>query len=344
MRCCIAGCRGPSLDTQLEGTRAHVARQQGWVIEGEYVDIMSGKRADRPGYQAMLARARELARDGKRVAIVLVRLDPFGRRVREYLNQVEPLTSAGATIHESESGEVYDEEWATMKMVWAQKEGKLIGQRVSENRATVVRNGWWYGRVPFGYGLRPATPEEIAAGCRASMAMIEPDPLTRDTAKQVFERIANGESAHSVARWLADRPPAMRGNRAWSHPSVRALLRSPSYVARPPEGAEDVLARPVSRWEALISDELFATVQRKLEGHNGPGRWPSGHYLLTGFLKCTRCVRVWELTAVARAACRAVAARASVTVRMRLRKAAEPRTLTVPGSVTAPKLGRRSSA
>jgi DNA invertase Pin-like site-specific DNA recombinase len=281
--------KGLSLETQTEALREYIARQDGWIIDNEYVDVMSGRRADRRGYQAMLARAKSLQDAGSRVAVVIVRIDRFGRRVREYLNVAEELIKSGAVIHTTESGAELDEEWATMKMAWAQKEGKLIGQRVRENRATVVKNGWWYGRVAFGYRLRPATAEEISAGCRTSMGMIEPDPLTYEIAAELFRRVADGESVHSVARWLAGLPAASRGNRSWGHQSVRSLLRSPTYIRRPAVGADDVLTRPVARWKPLVSDELWATVHQKMAGHPSPGRWPSGRYLLTGFLHCARC-------------------------------------------------------
>jgi hypothetical protein len=49
--------KGVSLETQTNATNAYAKRQLGWVIEGEFLDVRSGKRADRPDYQRMLARA-----------------------------------------------------------------------------------------------------------------------------------------------------------------------------------------------------------------------------------------------------------------------------------------------
>jgi len=280
---------GLSLETQQKALRAYVARLEGWIIDGEFEDIRSGRRADRSGYQAMLARARQLHDAGARAAVVIVRPDRFGRRLREYLNVAEELIRSGVVIHTTESGAELDEEWAAMKMVWAQKEGKLIGKRVQETRRTVVDKGWPYGRVAFGYRSRPPTDAEIAAGCRPDMAMIEPDPLTRDVAVELFTRVAEGASVSSTTKWLIDQLAVRRGGRSWGHNSVMALLHSPTYVARPAEGVDDVLSRPVARWEPLVSDDVWSLVQERMAGHARRGRYASGQYLLTGFLRCAKC-------------------------------------------------------
>jgi hypothetical protein len=70
---------------------------------------------------------------------------------------------------------------------------------------------------------------------------------------------------------------------------VTALLRSPTYVARPAEGLDDVLARPAARWEPLVSDATWEAVQAQIAGHAVRPHQASGRYLLTGFLRCPRC-------------------------------------------------------
>ena len=62
---------GLSMPAQLADTR-RCARQQDWLIGGEYEDVLTGKRDDRPEYQALLAEARRLRAEGKPVAVVVV--------------------------------------------------------------------------------------------------------------------------------------------------------------------------------------------------------------------------------------------------------------------------------
>src|SRR3954470_8580469 len=73
---------GVSLDGQLRETRQYAARM-GFVLGKEYIDIASGKRDDRPGYQELLYDIRRLTGEGKRIAVIVWRLDRLGRRLLE---------------------------------------------------------------------------------------------------------------------------------------------------------------------------------------------------------------------------------------------------------------------
>jgi len=59
-----------------------------------YQDVMSGTRADRPAYQAMLKDLRE----GKHNAVVVFRLDRLGRNSRELILLVDELERRGIHI------------------------------------------------------------------------------------------------------------------------------------------------------------------------------------------------------------------------------------------------------
>jgi DNA invertase Pin-like site-specific DNA recombinase len=289
---------GLSLEVQEKMTRTYAAMQAGWIIAGEFQDVMTGRRDDRPEYQAMLAESRALAARGNRIAVVVMRSDRLGRDVPEASRARKELTQLGAAIHLiAEGGHVADLP-AHIYIAVAQEESKKIGERVSDVRRNLVLNGWFYGRTPFGYRTRPLT--ELEQTLRAPLArqksdrwvasLIEPDPLTRDVLVDLVNRVADGGSVYSVARWLASQPSPLRGGRAWGLQSVIEMLRSPTYVARPAEGSEDVLSRPIARWVPLVTDELWSRVQHRLEAtHKRRGRYPSGRYLLTGYLRCARC-------------------------------------------------------
>src|SRR5687768_5650025 len=61
---------GLSLPAQLRACQQYAARQ-GWVIEDEYQDVLSGRRDDRPGYSRLLHDVRRL-REGRRPVTVVV--------------------------------------------------------------------------------------------------------------------------------------------------------------------------------------------------------------------------------------------------------------------------------
>src|SRR5687768_2887550 len=73
---------GLSLPAQLQACRRYCAERE-WIIGGEHQDVLSGTRDDRTGYQAVLAEARTLTSQGRHVAVVVMRLDRFGRRLIE---------------------------------------------------------------------------------------------------------------------------------------------------------------------------------------------------------------------------------------------------------------------
>src|SRR3954464_4526002 len=99
---------GVSLDTQLTECRRYVA-DKGWDLGDEYRDVMSGKRDDRPAYQALLAEARRLVAAGQRVVVVVWRLDRFGRRMLERVRCREELKGLGVATHGvRDGGEVSD--------------------------------------------------------------------------------------------------------------------------------------------------------------------------------------------------------------------------------------------
>jgi hypothetical protein len=68
------GQSGLGLEAQQASARAYVAAQ-GWTLVAEHEDIASGKDDRRPGFQAALARCRQLG-----AVLVAARLDRITRR------------------------------------------------------------------------------------------------------------------------------------------------------------------------------------------------------------------------------------------------------------------------
>src|SRR5215211_2000388 len=73
---------GVSLAAQQTECRTYIAGQH-WTLGGEYQDVLSGTRDDRPGYLALLDNVRQRRQAGEAVAVVVFRLDRFGRRLLE---------------------------------------------------------------------------------------------------------------------------------------------------------------------------------------------------------------------------------------------------------------------
>jgi site-specific DNA recombinase len=278
---------GLSLDAQLAECRQYALRQ-GWSIGGEYLDVLSGLKDQRHQYQALLQRARDLRAEGQRVAVVVAALDRFGRRVLERVRSREELKKLGVPTHSVREGGEVSDLIANILASVAEEETRRLGERVRATRQHLRAMGWKPpARVAFGYRWRKPTPEEKAAGAPSSV--LEIDSETVDVVREMFQRVADGTSIRKTTAWLASLPASARGNRDLAVVVVSWLLRSPVYVARPDEGAADVLSRPVGRWPAIVSDDVWARVQRYLASH---ARFPhqiTGRFLLVGYFRCPKC-------------------------------------------------------
>jgi DNA invertase Pin-like site-specific DNA recombinase len=278
---------GVSLPMQLQEARRYAANA-GMVIGKEFNDVLSGKRDDRPGYVALLDEARRLSAEGRRVAIVVWKLDRLGRRLLERVQRSQEMAALGCEVHSVTEGLV-NGVLANFMAVLAEEEIRQLGQRVAGANRQVRSAGWWPVRkAPFGYRLRHATPAERATG--APKSVLEIDPVTAPMVEAVYRRVADGQSIRSTARWMASQRPDLRGDLSWGKRTLQCTLASATYVARnEPEDGGDVLAQPVGKWPAIISDELYLEVQAVIASHRVMPAQASGKYLLTGLAKCPRC-------------------------------------------------------
>jgi len=273
-----------SLDTQLTLCRRYIAGRPLWEIEGEYQDVMTGTRDDRPDYQRILADVRRLQSQGRNVVVVVSALDRFGRRLMERVRSREELKALGVATHSvREGGEVTDLV-ANILAVVAQEEVERLSRRVSDVKQHFRAGGWYpVGRCPWGYRLRPATEDERAQG--APKSVLEIDTLCSQYVVEAFQRVASGVSVRRVVAWIASLPPLARCGKILTYAVVRNVLSSPLYLGR----FSDEPDAPLARWPAIIDDATFRMVQTRIQGHQKMPRQATNRYLLTGLLRCYRC-------------------------------------------------------
>jgi hypothetical protein len=174
----------------------------------------------------------------------------------------------------------------------AQEESRRTGERVSNTWKHITAQGWRkVGSAGWGYVWRDATDAERRQS--APKLVLERDPQCEWAVNEAFRMAGDGATVHKVARWAAALPASARGNRALSYPVIRAVLRSPLYIARgmtdPAVPATEVMASPVCRWPALVDDETWLRAQEHIASHQRTPRQATGRYLLTGIIHCPRC-------------------------------------------------------
>ena len=178
------------LGTTRRRTRRY-ASQRGWVIGAEYAEVLTGTRADRPQYRALLEDARKLRAHGRPVAVVVQWLDRFGRSVFERARSADELRSLGVPIHSVMEGGEIPELVANLLAAVAQEEVRRFAERTAEVRRHVIASGWYFPcRAPWGYMWRASTHNERALGAPGKVLVV--DAGRAPHAQEAWRRIAAG--------------------------------------------------------------------------------------------------------------------------------------------------------
>ena len=124
------GSSGLGLEAQQASVRAFAAAQ-GWTLVAEHSDIASGKDDRRPGFQAALARCRQLG-----AVLVAARLDRITRRA----HTLSQLLEDGISIRAADMPGA-DDLMMRVYAAMAQKERELISERTRAALAAARARG-----------------------------------------------------------------------------------------------------------------------------------------------------------------------------------------------------------
>lgn len=204
------GHSGLGLEAQQASVRAFVAAQ-GWTLIGEFSDVASGKDDRRPGFQAALARCRQLGG-----ILVAARLDRITRRA----HTLSQLLEDGISIRAADMPGA-DDLMMRIYAAMAQKERELISARTKAALAAAKARGAVLGGDR---GYRPAAGPDAAAAAR----------VRREGAERVAHRLALEVEAlrtegistlAGLAQALTKRGVATpRGGAVWTHTTVVRVL------------------------------------------------------------------------------------------------------------------------
>lgn len=201
---------GTSLATQRDRCRAYIDAM-GWEFAGEYVDEgVSGAKASRPRLDALMEAARKRVID----AIVVAKLDRFGRSMRHLSNAIGDLDDWGVTFvsiaesfdSTSSSGRLQ----RNMLGAFAEFEREQIRDRMmAGQRATVMAGYWPAGPPPHGYKIvqdgahkRLEINESEAEGIRVATAVILDES---GTVGDAYKRLnALGLGRRKADRWTSN--------------------------------------------------------------------------------------------------------------------------------------------
>ena len=132
---------------QIQELTEYVLRR-GWELAGIYQDQMSGARAQRPGLDALMADARVHKFD----AVVVMKLDRFGRSLINCVAGIQELAAAGVRFLSTSQGLDTDASNPTSRLLLhilaavAEFERELIKERVSAGLKHAKAKGAAIGR------------------------------------------------------------------------------------------------------------------------------------------------------------------------------------------------------
>ena len=146
-------------------------------------------------------------------------------------------------------------------------------------------------RAPFGYRR-----VKVSDGGK-ERPTLEVGLATAPVVKEVFESSLRGNGLKEICRALNDRGVTNRGKR-WYKGTLYYLLTNEAYTGTAEWGrsskgekAQDPV-RVEGSWPALVTRELFNSVQRAMRDRASPLRRPGrvgSKFLLSGLLECGLC-------------------------------------------------------
>ncbi len=204
------GQSGLGLEAQQASVRAFAAAQ-GWTLVAEFSDVASGKDDSRPGFQAALARCRQLG-----AVLAAARLDRITRRA----HTLSQLLEDGYSVRAADMPGA-DDLMMRVYAAMAQKERELISERTRAALAAAKARGAVLGGDR---GYRPST-----GPCAAAAAEARGEVATRVAHRLSLEigaLQAEGVSTLAgLARALTERGvPTPRHGRIWTHTTVARLM------------------------------------------------------------------------------------------------------------------------
>ncbi len=284
-----------SISAQLRALRDY-AQKNGYIVAREYVDeAESGRIADRPEFRKMIDEASKSEAPFKE--ILVWKFSRFTRKREHAVAFKSMLRRKGVRVvsitehaDDSPTGKLMEAIIESVDEFYSEN----LAQEVTRGMREAASRGFFMGpKAPFGYRR-----VKVNDGAK-ERPTLEVDPANAPVVKEIFESSLRGNGLKEISKALYDRGITNRGKR-WLKGTLHYLLTNESYTGtavwgRTSKGAKaDDPVRVEGAWPALVSREMFDTVQRGLRDRaptvHEPGRVGS-KFLLSGLLKCGVCGR-----------------------------------------------------
>jgi site-specific DNA recombinase len=293
----------------------HARAADGWVIDPTHVfrdDGYSGAVLARPG----LDRLRDAVKGCEVDRVLITAPDRLARNYVHQMVLMEEWAQAGCAaefLDRPMSDDPHDHLLLQIRGAVAEYERTLIAERMRRGRLAKLRAGgllpWTY--APYGYRTSPDRPRDPRG--------VTLDPAEAAVVAELFALYREpGTSLMRLAMHLDARGvPTPSGRPRWSSPTVRGILRNPTYTGQlyaqrtqyrapthrrsathpigRPHGT--AVSQPADSWllvgqvPAVVSQPHFDEVQTKLATNRSFARRnnTAHQYLLRALVSCGHC-------------------------------------------------------
>jgi len=283
---------GTSLQTQLDACLKY-CQEKGYHVARKFTETYSGLTLERP----QLTELRRLIRANDLDVIVIYCLDRLSRNathgviLRDELDKHHIiLESVTEDIDKSPLGEAI----TYLRGTFAQIEAEKIRERTMRGKLARLTEG----RLPQGTGIGIYGYNwDKAAGKRT---------IIEDEAKivqNVFKMALDGVSINKIALELNKQGIKSKSGNLWHPLTIRRIVNNPTYMGKTYYGMSKrvgktkVIPQPKESWTLLpditppiITEEMFKLTQEAITNAklSRPIK-PNAAYLLTSFMKCSKC-------------------------------------------------------
>lgn len=248
------------------------AEREGYNVLQTYSDrAITGRTDQRPQFLQMIKDASK----GRFCAVIVYALDRFSRdkydsaRYKHDLRQNGVrVVSATEPISDNPSGILIESVFEGLAQYYSAELSQKIRRGNEDNAKKCLASG----SVPFGFR-------------RAADGHYEIMPEEAEIIREIFNRVASGETYADICRDLNGRGVKTRHGSTWNRSSFNTILHNQRYIGTfisKYHIQEDAIPQ-------IVEKDLFYKVQAVSHEKNGPRRTPNGYYSLTGKLFCGLC-------------------------------------------------------
>ncbi len=276
---------GAGLSSQEQSCREYAARNDYEVVE-IFSDVISGRYADRPGMNSLLAYLR--LKGTKEHVVVVDDISRFARDVSTHATLRDEIIANGAKIESPNQKFGEDAGGRFIETIMAAIAEHAGAQNAEQSRRRTIarlQNGYWVFHAPIGYQYVKAS---------GGGKMLVPNQPLAGIVKEALEGFAAGrfQSQSEVRRFLDTKnefPKSYLGTEV-HFDKVKRLLTSLLYAGYFEFGKWGIPFTK-AKHEPLISLATHQIIQERLKERSvAPARKDiSNDFPLRGFLMCEHC-------------------------------------------------------